>query len=347
MVCQSNGWLPRKLNQSGIPFAIVEMHYAPTKFVTSALSLYRFLRSRPNAKIVHVHGRFPLFVSWLSSEMCPHLRFVVTVHQFLDAGSQGRLHWKSRLETLLLRRTKWICCPSADLQAEIVARVGTENSHFIDVIPNWIESLGHRKAQHSQRRRTLRICGVGRLSSEKGFDLLVQAVGLLNAQGYDVSCDHYGDGPERTSLLHMIRKMGLQEIVCLRGTHGNVRSLFPNYDALVIPSRTESFGMVALEAYDADLLVVASDVPGLRSTVLDGNTGLLFESDNSISLAKKLEAVICREVDVATLVANGRNLLRQYLPTPNLLNRYKSFYACALHHDGGPAFSCENVGQGR
>src|SRR5256885_11928182 len=81
VICPGKGWLPERLAETGIPHAIVNLSYRPGAFLSSSSSLSRFLKSRPSTNIIHLHGRFPLFVSALSLVQRPRLVFVTTVHQ--------------------------------------------------------------------------------------------------------------------------------------------------------------------------------------------------------------------------------------------------------------------------
>ena len=66
VICPDHGWLSERLEENRIPHVIVRLSYRPRAFLSSSLALLRFLQSRPSADIVHVHGRFPLFISALS-----------------------------------------------------------------------------------------------------------------------------------------------------------------------------------------------------------------------------------------------------------------------------------------
>jgi len=140
---------------------------------------------------------------------------------------------------------------------------------------------------------------------------------------------------------------GLRDAVRFREPSGEVRRLLPTYDILVIPSRSESFGLVALEAYDASVPVIASDVPGLRKTVLDGKTGLLFESGSSTSLAAAVERLMQSEPLAGELIAGGKRYLQEYMPNDRLRSECREFYRKALLEDnrsGRPPYRFAGAG---
>ena len=339
VVVPQDGWLCTKLRADGIPFVNLNLSFKPSKFIESSIRLWVFLRSRPQAQVVHLHGRFPLFISLASMVLCRRLCFVATVHQFSGTGAPGVLGWKVKLEDALLKRLKGIACVSEALKEEVVSRVGKGRHSRVHVIPNWIEPLfsssvldkNDSLAWGSQTRTRARkkgavICAVGRLSREKGFDVLIDALYALEKQGYKVRCDIFGDGPERAALLQRIDKYSLKGKVVLRGAHDNVRQLLPHYDLIVVPSRMESFGLVVLEAYDAGIPVVASDVPGLRELVRHKETGLLVKPNNPHDLAAAILSIMHSPSLARVLAENGRTFLKEYFPGPRLVESFVRFY---------------------
>jgi glycosyltransferase involved in cell wall biosynthesis len=240
------------------------------------------------------------------------------------------------METLLLRRVKRICCVSEGLRKETVSRIGFAKSSCVQVIPNWIEPYWYQKNSNNVEYRCvvdgkqIRICGVGRLVREKGFDILVESISILRSKGYDVTCDIYGDGPEAEVLNKQIIDIGVSRSVILKGIKEAVRMSLPSYDVLVIPSRSESFGITALEAFDASVPVVASDIEGLRELVVDRYSGLSFMPDDPRSLANALRELLLSENLRQSLISNGHQVLNKYLPCKAFLDSYREFYAQAL-----------------
>jgi glycosyltransferase involved in cell wall biosynthesis len=146
------------------------------------------------------------------------------------------------------------------------------------------------------------VAGVGRLSPEKGFDLLVAALGLCP----DVQCWLVGDGPERGRLEAMAAATGrvsnqtaipasagmtaqgvmaASEKIRFLGWQADPAPAIAAVDAVVVPSREESFGLVILEAWAQGKPVIATDCDGPRALIADGETGLLVPRDDPQALA--------------------------------------------------------------
>ena len=146
---------------------------------------------------------------------------------------------------------------------------------------------------------------VGRLEPIKGLDTLLKAVKLL-ADKPDKSAPTpklyivggkktLPDSPIEDNGLHeTIARMDLQDIVYPVGP--KPQEELPLYysaaSVCVVPSRHESFGLVALEAMACGTPVIASDVGGLRFSVRDGRTGFLIPEGNAEALAEKMERLL-------------------------------------------------------
>ncbi len=127
---------------------------------------------------------------------------------------------------------------------------------------------------------------VGRLSTQKGPDLLLEAVpGILEYRG-DAKIVFVGDGDMRSYLEHRAHQLGVAHAVRFLGAmaaNGDLINLFKSTDTVCVPSRNEPFGMVVLEAWAAGKPVVATHNGGPRDFVSHGEDGyLVYDNPNSI-----------------------------------------------------------------
>lgn len=336
VVCPKEGWLTDILSREGISYRILDAGFHWSQYYPSVVRLFRLLYSFRGADelIMHLHGRFPLFVALLPVMLRRNVRFVVTVHQFAAASSPGIIGWKIWLETILLRRVSRIWCVSQALRDEVVERIGYQRAGVVEVIPNWIEKFDNNDQYNDTavgvEGRSVRLCAVGRLSHEKGFDVLIEALSYMVAGGWNASCDIYGMGIEEGRLVALINRYDLQERVFLRGMSNEIRNILRDYHAIVVPSRSESFSIVALEAFDAGIPVVASNLPGLSEVVIHEKTGLTFEVENAHSLQEALERLLGSRELVMRLVTDAKISLKKYTPSSELEARIREFYELAI-----------------
>lgn len=140
--------------------------------------------------------------------------------------------------------------------------------------------------------RNKSILAVGRLASEKGMDLLVEAFSRIpDRRGFRLRIA--GEGPDRRSLEALIRERGLKDEVELLGRRSDVYSLYEEAAFLVLPSRYEGFGMALVEAMAFGCPVVAFDCPcGPAEIVRDGIDGLLVPNGEVGALAAAMERMM-------------------------------------------------------
>lgn len=328
VVCPGRGWLTEQLDRDDIPNTVLPLSFSLKRFLRSSVLLLHYLRESPPS-IVHLNGRFPLFVALLSILLLRKHRYVVTIRQFSVTGSHGAFRWKEHLETVILQTFVFkIICVSLSLKSDIVKRIGSRFKTKILHIHNIIQPL------HSERpldlvtynTSSVRIVAAGRLSSEKGFDVLIKAIAILSLDGLKVKCDIYGSGPESDHLNKLISDLALNGTVSLRGANLRLRSILPRYNLAVVPSREESFGLVVLECYDAGLPVVASNIPGLSEIIISGKTGLLFNVGDPNDLSAKIRGVIADSRFTQSIRLGGRALLQSYIPNRDLLELYLSAF---------------------
>ncbi|HEY3373554.1 MAG TPA: glycosyltransferase family 4 protein [Candidatus Aquicultor sp.] len=335
VICPGEGWLTEQLEDERLPFTTLAISFKPAQFISSNIRLFRYLKSRPSASVVHVHGRFPLFVSSLSMVLSENLAFVSTVHQFSDSEGSGLENQKTGIETFLLKRLRRICCVSEALRVQVITRLGEDHRAKIDYIPNWIRPVESRQGdvdrmtvddnRHASKKH-IKICTVGRLVRDKGFDVLIEAMAVLHQRGFEASCHIFGAGLDEEHLANLIGERGLSGIVELKGRCSDIQRTLPAYDLLVIPSRSESFSLVALEGFNAGLPIIASDIPGLNETVLADTTGLLFEKENVEALVDCIMRVTASDDLARALILNGNKFLQDYIPSEQLLAKFIRFY---------------------
>jgi glycosyltransferase involved in cell wall biosynthesis len=135
----------------------------------------------------------------------------------------------------------------------------------------------------------------GALARTKGVDVLVAAWRDVHRSLPGSRLVVVGDGPQRRALSEQISSLGLSTSVELTGQlqREGVRSVLDGASCLVVPSRSEGLGRVALEAMARGRPVIASAVGGLRELVEDGVTGLLVPPESPKALAKALRALLC------------------------------------------------------
>jgi glycosyltransferase involved in cell wall biosynthesis len=196
---------------------------------------------------------------------------------------------RSRVVTLLHQADYYVGVAGATLDG---LRADGVSEAKLSVIPNGIEFSrfsGNPEAVDRERfgvpETAFLLAGVGSLIKRKGWDIALHALAKLDATAHLCIA---GDGPDHGLLLALAASLGIENRVHLLGNIDNPAALYRAADVLVMPSRMEAFGLVAIEAAYFSLPVVATAVGGVGEVVQDGATGLLVPTEDLEALARAI-----------------------------------------------------------
>ncbi len=179
------------------------------------------------------------------------------------------------------RRASLIICQTAAVTRCIPHAVHDR----IKVIPNPIKKWSF--AHEEQSPPTL--VAVGRLTHQKGFDMLIDAFASIAGKSKGWLLEIWGDGPDRSQLEAQIRGAGLEDRIALKGLSEEPGSWLKNAHIFVLPSRYEGFPNVLGEAMAAGLPVVSFDCDfGPSDMIRHNHNGMLVDPEDKTALAKAM-----------------------------------------------------------
>ncbi|MDQ0644597.1 glycosyltransferase family 4 protein [Microbacterium murale] len=199
-----------------------------------------------------------------------------------------------------------VTAPSEYVLADLRARFGLRGGV---VIPN---GVGSAPVIGRVERRDNLFVAVGRLGRMKGFDLLIDA--FVEADLPDAELEIIGDGPERAVLQEQIDRadVGGRVRMAGQGTAEVVAARMAAATAVVVPSRSEAFGIVALEAWRGGAPLVMTSRGGAAEFVRDAEDGLLVDPTDRQGLASAMRRILRDETLRRTLATNGRARLPEF-----------------------------------
>lgn len=145
-----------------------------------------------------------------------------------------------------------------------------------------------------------KIISVGRLTAQKGFDLLIKAFSYIANENKEWSLEIVGDGTDKIKLEELISKLNLKKQVVIRPFTDNIQKHYIDSSIFVSASRWEGFGLVITEAMECGLPVIAFDNSGPKE-IINGNNGILVSSGNEKELADTINKLIRDEEDLTRL----------------------------------------------
>lgn len=157
------------------------------------------------------------------------------------------------------------------------------------IIPNGINLIDFPYQPDRTIKTTFLVGAIGRLNQQKGFDLLIKAWTMSKPS--DAKLLIAGSGPEKDGLQSQISAAGLDNQIELIGDIVNTAAFYESLNLLVIPSRWEGLGIVALEAGASGVPVLASNADGLVE-IINNKNGWQCQKNDIDDLVQKLKVAI-------------------------------------------------------
>jgi len=268
--------------------AIAPLRLAPRAYGEERRRLAALLHElAPSA--VHTHG-YRADVQGGAVARRLGLPAVATAHGFTGGGWKNRLY--EALQVRAYRRADGVVAVSRPLAARLVrAGVVPERVH---VVPNAAPPPSALLSRDAARRElglapdAFVVGWVGRISREKGPDVLLEAIAGLASDRVHAAV--IGAGSQRAALEALAAERGVGDLLHCCGLVRDAGRLFRAFDCFVLSSRTEGTPMVLFEAMAAEVPIVATAVGGVPD-VVSGEDALLVPSEDPAALAAGIRAV--------------------------------------------------------
>ena len=155
------------------------------------------------------------------------------------------------------------------------------------------ESFLPLPSSSSSNGNGLHLLYVGRISRDKNLDFLMEIYEALRMDSEDLDLTLVGDGPY---LEEMKRRFRGRNDICFTGAlpYSELPEVYSSSDLLLFPSKTDTFGMVVLEAQACGLPTVVSDIGGPKEIIVDGETGYVARSDDLADWKEKSQMILDR-----------------------------------------------------
>ena len=281
------------------------------------------LARRLKVGIWHGHEYKSNLIGWLLRPLC-HFHLVTTVHGWVEHGAKLSVYYA--IDRWVLRRYDRVVVVSKDL-FETCIDMGVRPER-LRLIENAIEPSDYQRQGLASRapgrageverlltgrvvpERRLVIGAVGRLSPEKGFDLLIEAMARLCDRGLDLELWIAGEGPREAALRQAIAKTDCADRIHLLGFCPDTAALFECFDIFCLPSLREGLPNVVLEAMAMEVPVLATRCGGIEAALRDGEDCRLIPPGSVDALEQGLLDLVGDEPERQRLTAHGHERVK-------------------------------------
>ena len=293
---------------------------------------------------------------WLSSWVGMELKKSQPLLQVHTYHSLAAIKYKSVSTIPMIAKTRLqVEKTLLETDDRVVATSPQEKEHMrslvsskgnIDIIPCGTDLERFGSIARSTARRYLGIAPetkvvlyVGRFDPRKGIETLVRAVSRSAVPKADLKLiigggwrEGESDGKERDRIGSIVEELGLSDITSFPGALN--RDILPAYyaaaDVCVVPSHYEPFGLVAIEAMACGTPVIASDVGGLKYTVVPQQTGLLAPPKNEAVFADAIDRLLADSVWRQQLGHTGRQRVETHFSWNGIASQLGQLYTQLL-----------------
>ncbi len=290
-----------------VPQGVSIINLGKTRVVLSLTGLVRYIRNRRPVALLAMMNHVNIVAIWACRLANVPIRLVLREPATLSSLVTKKSGIRDRLLPMLSR----LWYPSADYVVAVSRGVQAYLIHTIG-LPEAMVRVIHNPVPVDRIRGMARedlsfpwfdgddipiIIGVGRLSDEKGFDVLLRAFDRVRNKT-PVRLVILGEGPQRDKLNNLIKELGVEHDVFMPGYVPNPYAYIAHAAVLTLSSRSEGFPNVIVEALACGTPVVATDCPSGPAEILnEGEFGRLVPMNDPAAMARAILDTLREDFD--------------------------------------------------
>ena len=295
---------------------------SPYKLIVFA-KLWRYFKKEVHSgDVVHVHlfpAIFMVSVLYLF-KVIPKCKLILTEHN--TTNNRRNTFWGGAIDYFTYKSfDKIIAISKGTVEALIKWKPNVE--HKLEIINNGAH-LSFNKYQVRKQKTLPIIVSVGRLHVQKNFKTALNAMSKIKETNFEYWIAGVGELEEE--LRAQVKSLGLQDTVKFLGYVKDIPLLLKKSDIFLMPSLWEGFGLAAVEAMNASLACVVSDVPGLGDLIeKDGEEAYLVNPEDEKIITERLKKLL-QNPELRTKMGKKAFVRAQAFGIEQMLENYMSLY---------------------
>lgn len=310
-------------------------HYQPYELALSSklvdmVKLYKI-------EVLHVHYAIPhAYAGYMAKQMLKDegidIPMVTTLHG-TDITLVGNHPFYKPAVTFSINKSDFVTSVSQSLKDDTLKLFNIKNE--IQVIPNFIELDKIKKEDKSPCQRSVMANDVERIithiSNFRKVKRIPDIIAIFNKIQKEIPAKlmMVGEGPEKEKAEQLCRELGIQDKVIFFGNSNEIDTILCQTDLFLLPSKTESFGLVALEAMACGVPVISSNAGGLPEVNKDGFSGYLSEVGDVNGMANNALKILKDQTDLDQFKKNALITAQQF-DIKKILPLYEDLYQRAI-----------------
>ena len=344
-----NGWLTKQLSEINIEYYTIphlKRSISPFKDFLALLEIIKLIKKiKPdiihlNSSKISILGSIAGFISKFKAQN-PKPKIFYTVHGWVfnePLSIFKKIFYKSTEKLTAKFKTKLICVSEYDKKIALKEKITSLKK--IITIHNGIKKINFLTKEDAKQkiRKTcnananfsmtdkLLIGSIGNLYKTKGFQYFILAIKKLLISNPQLLAIIIGEGAERKKIEKIIAQHKMQKNIILTGSIDDASTLLPAFDIYVCSSIKEGLSLTIIEAMQAGLPIVATNVGGNPELIEDNKTGLLVESKNPQQIADKIKEIIDNNELRIKISENARKRALKEFTLEEMTEKTKNIY---------------------
>jgi glycosyltransferase involved in cell wall biosynthesis len=332
--------LEREARLKGVAVEVFEMRPGPNVF--GALRVLKYVWHN-QFDLLHSHGYKTNILLGLLPRIIRRVPLVSTLHGWTSTGTWTKMRVNELLDSIALRFVDRIVLVNQGMLSK--QEIQTLPRNKINIIDNGIDvSIDNELVFEKEEgdftenrikafcRQGVVIASIGRLSIEKGYNYLIEAVARIRKdESENVRLLLIGDGRLRSELQKQAEDAGLKDSFLITGYVDNARRLISKVDIYAISSLTEGLPISLLEAMASGTPIVATAVGGIPHVVEEGQDALLVPPGNGLALKDAIVRLV-HNPDLGRCVAARAEIkVKQNYSSEAMAEKYSAMYVEVLN----------------
>ena len=292
--------------------------------------------------LLHSHGYKGNILFGLMAKPFRNLPMISTLHGYTSTNGFSKMsvyEWLDRIslcfiDTVVLVNRGMLSNPKLKKLKNINFHVINNGISIIDPKANQHHNLTNQQFNDSQIvsfcSNGFIIGSIGRLSAEKAFDHLIEALRIIREKGVDARLVIIGEGGQREYLKDLISRNNINEYVLMPGYRDEAKQYIPYFNVYVISSLTEGLPITLLEAMHARAPIVSTSVGGIPEVLAWGKAGILVNPAEPKLLAKAAIQIHDNYKMIKNLTENAYQRLISHYSSSCMAKNYLKLYECIL-----------------
>ena len=310
-------------------------HYQPYELALSSklvdmVKLYKI-------EVLHVHYAIPhAYAGYMAKQMLKDegidIPMVTTLHG-TDITLVGNHPFYKPAVTFSINKSDFVTSVSQSLKEDTLKLFNIKKE--IQVIPNFIELDKIKKEDKSPCQRSVMANDEERIithiSNFRKVKRIPDIIAIFNKIQKEIPAKlmMVGEGPEKEKAEQLCRELGIQDKVIFFGNSNEIDTILCQTDLFLLPSKTESFGLVALEAMACGVPVISSNAGGLPEVNKNGFSGYLSEVGDVDGMANNALKILKNQTDLDQFKKNALITAQQF-DIKKILPLYEDLYQRAI-----------------